>query len=145
MSVESMYQEIILDHYKAKHGSGLRDPYEAEVTHVNPSCGDEILLRVHLDGDTVFGAQPRGHLVEHVFAACGQDQPVPASRQLGGQCLTDPLRGSGDDGAGFRTGSGNWHGAIVECQEWGTRRWASADPGDPGSWRGRCGTPAPPA
>ena len=53
MSVESMYQEIILDHYKAKHGSGLRDPYEAEVTHVNPSCGDEILLRVHLDGDTV--------------------------------------------------------------------------------------------
>ena len=53
MSVESMYQEIILDHYKARHGSGLRDPYEAEVTHVNPSCGDEILLRVHLDGDTV--------------------------------------------------------------------------------------------
>ena len=53
MSVESMYQEIILDHYKAKHGSGLRDPYEAEVTHVNPSCGGEILLRGHLDGDTV--------------------------------------------------------------------------------------------
>lgn len=48
-----MYQEIILDHYKARHHSGLRDPYEAEVTHVNPSCGDEILLRVHLDGDVV--------------------------------------------------------------------------------------------
>ncbi len=53
MSVEAMYQEIILDHYKAKHHSGLRDPYEAEVTHVNPSCGDEIMLRVHLDGETV--------------------------------------------------------------------------------------------
>ncbi|MFP5415443.1 MAG: Fe-S cluster assembly sulfur transfer protein SufU [Actinomycetes bacterium] len=53
MSVEQMYQEIILDHYKQKHHSGLRDPYEAEVTHVNPSCGDEVLLRVHLDGDTV--------------------------------------------------------------------------------------------
>ena len=53
MSVESMYQEIILDHYKAKHGSGLRDPYEAEVTHVNPSCGDELTLRVHVDGDTI--------------------------------------------------------------------------------------------
>ena len=53
MSVEQMYQEIILDHYKAKHHAGLRDPYEAEVTHVNPSCGDEILLRVHLDGDRV--------------------------------------------------------------------------------------------
>ncbi len=53
MSVEQLYQEIILDHYRAKHHSGLRDPYEAEVTHVNPSCGDEILLRVHLDGERV--------------------------------------------------------------------------------------------
>lgn len=53
MNVEDLYQEIILDHYKAKHHSGLREPYEAEVTHVNPSCGDEIMLRVHLDGDTV--------------------------------------------------------------------------------------------
>ncbi len=53
MNVEDMYQEIILDHYKAKEYSGLRDPYEAEVHHVNPSCGDEITLRVHLDGDRV--------------------------------------------------------------------------------------------
>ena len=53
MSVEQMYQEIILDHYKAKHHTGLREPYAAQVTHVNPSCGDEVLLRVALDGDTV--------------------------------------------------------------------------------------------
>lgn len=53
MSVEQMYQEIILDHYREKHHAGLRDPFEAEVTHVNPSCGDEIMLRVHLDGDVV--------------------------------------------------------------------------------------------
>ena len=53
MNVEQLYQEIILDHYRAKHHSGLRDPYEAEVTHVNPSCGDEIMLRVHLDGERV--------------------------------------------------------------------------------------------
>ena len=54
MDVEEMYQEIILDHYRAKHFSGLRDPYEAEVHHVNPSCGDEVTLRVHLD-DGVIG------------------------------------------------------------------------------------------
>lgn len=48
-----MYQEIILDHYRAKEYSGLRDPYEAQVHHVNPSCGDELTLRIHLDGDTV--------------------------------------------------------------------------------------------
>jgi len=53
MKVQELYQEIILDHYRAKHHSGLRDPFEAEVHHINPSCGDEVTLRVHLDGDTV--------------------------------------------------------------------------------------------
>jgi nitrogen fixation NifU-like protein len=46
-----MYQEIILDHYKHPHHAGLREPYEAEVHHVNPTCGDEIRLRVHLTGE----------------------------------------------------------------------------------------------
>ena len=48
--LDAMYQEIILDHYKHPHGAGLREPYEAEVHHVNPSCGDEVTLRVHLSG-----------------------------------------------------------------------------------------------
>jgi nitrogen fixation NifU-like protein len=51
--VDTLYQEIILDHYKHPHGAGLREPFEAEVHHVNPTCGDEITLRVHLDGDRV--------------------------------------------------------------------------------------------
>lgn len=45
-----MYQEVILDHYKHPHGKGLTEPYEAQVHHVNPTCGDEITLRVHLAG-----------------------------------------------------------------------------------------------
>jgi nitrogen fixation NifU-like protein len=53
MKVEDLYQEIILDHYRARHHSGLREPYDAEVHHVNPSCGDEVTLRIHLDGDVV--------------------------------------------------------------------------------------------
>ena len=53
MNVEEMYQQIILDHYREKHHSGLREDYNAEVTQVNPSCGDELLLRVHLDGDVI--------------------------------------------------------------------------------------------
>jgi nitrogen fixation NifU-like protein len=44
-----MYQEVILDHYKHPHGRGLRDG-DAEVHHVNPTCGDEITLRVRLGG-----------------------------------------------------------------------------------------------
>ena len=48
-----MYQEISLDHYRAKHHSGLRDPFGAQVQHVNPTCGDEVMLRVQLEGDRV--------------------------------------------------------------------------------------------
>src|SRR6476469_6036620 len=46
--LDTLYQEIILDHYKNPHHAGLRDPYEAEVHHVNPTCGDEVTLRVHV-------------------------------------------------------------------------------------------------
>jgi nitrogen fixation NifU-like protein len=48
MEVESMYREIILDHYRRPHNKGLRDPYDAQVQHVNPLCGDEVTLRVAL-------------------------------------------------------------------------------------------------
>jgi nitrogen fixation NifU-like protein len=41
-----MYQEIILDHYRNPLHRGLRDPFDAEVHHVNPTCGDEVTLRV---------------------------------------------------------------------------------------------------
>jgi nitrogen fixation NifU-like protein len=53
MDLDSLYQEIILDHYRTPHNAGLRDPFEAEVHHVNPTCGDEVTLRVHLEGSTV--------------------------------------------------------------------------------------------
>ena len=46
--LDTLYQEIILDHYKHPRHPGLREPFEAEVHHVNPTCGDEITLRVHL-------------------------------------------------------------------------------------------------
>ena len=48
MKLESMYQEIILDHYRNPHHKGLREPFDAEVHHVNPTCGDEVTLRVKL-------------------------------------------------------------------------------------------------
>ena len=53
MQLQQMYQEIILDHYKNPHGRGLREPFDAESFQVNPTCGDEVTLRVKLDGDTV--------------------------------------------------------------------------------------------
>ncbi|MGE2737948.1 Fe-S cluster assembly sulfur transfer protein SufU [Mycolicibacterium vaccae] len=55
MRLEQIYQETILDHYKRPHHRGLREPFDAEVHHVNPTCGDEVTLRVELsdDGETV--------------------------------------------------------------------------------------------
>jgi nitrogen fixation NifU-like protein len=50
MQLESLYQEIILDHYRHPHGKGLREPYDAQVHHVNPLCGDEVTMRVSLKG-----------------------------------------------------------------------------------------------
>ncbi|GAB3596642.1 SUF system NifU family Fe-S cluster assembly protein [Angustibacter peucedani] len=44
-----LYQELILEHSKTPHGSGLREPFGSEVHHVNPTCGDEVTLRVQVD------------------------------------------------------------------------------------------------
>lgn len=51
MQLESMYQEIILDHYKNPQGKGLREPFDGEAHHVNPTCGDEVTVRVKVSGD----------------------------------------------------------------------------------------------
>jgi nitrogen fixation protein NifU and related proteins len=51
MKLEQMYQEIILDHYRSPLNSGLREPFGAQVHHVNPTCGDEVTLRLALTED----------------------------------------------------------------------------------------------
>ncbi|MBU3749173.1 MAG: SUF system NifU family Fe-S cluster assembly protein [Mycobacterium sp.] len=53
MRLEQIYQDVILDHYKRPHHRGLREPFDAEVRHTNPVCGDEVTLRVALSGDRV--------------------------------------------------------------------------------------------
>ena len=53
MQLDSLYQEVILDHYKRPQHKGLAATYDAQVHHVNPSCGDEITLNVTLEGDKV--------------------------------------------------------------------------------------------
>jgi nitrogen fixation protein NifU and related proteins len=58
MQFESLYQEIILDHYKHPHGRGLRDAVAADARvgqahHVNPTCGDEVTVRVAVAGNVL--------------------------------------------------------------------------------------------
>jgi nitrogen fixation NifU-like protein len=68
--MEQMYQEVILDHYKHPHHRGLREPFGAEVSHVNPTCGDEVTLRVALseDGEHVADVSYDGQALKTVAA-----------------------------------------------------------------------------
>jgi len=51
MQLSNMYQEVILDHYKSPRGKGLKDPFDGQAHHVNPTCGDEITVQVKLSSD----------------------------------------------------------------------------------------------
>jgi nitrogen fixation NifU-like protein len=53
MQLDNLYQEVILDHYKHPENKGLAAAYDAQVHHINPSCGDEITLNITLDGSFV--------------------------------------------------------------------------------------------
>ncbi|WP_345801077.1 Fe-S cluster assembly sulfur transfer protein SufU [Microbacterium sp. AZCO] len=54
--LDGLYQELILDHSKRRVGFGLAEDAESGVAtsyQRNPICGDEITLRVRVDGDDV--------------------------------------------------------------------------------------------
>ena len=53
MELDSLYQEVILDHYKHPQHKGLISTFDAQVHHVNTSCGDEVTLNIKLDGDSI--------------------------------------------------------------------------------------------
>ena len=86
MDLQSLYQEIILDHYKNPRGKGLRDPFAVEVHHVNPTCGDEITLRVTLDGEKVVDVSYDGQ-----GCSISQASASMLYEQLVGQTITDDL------------------------------------------------------
>ena len=53
MQLDNLYQEVILDHYKHPENKGLSAEYDAQVHHINPSCGDEITLNITLAGSMI--------------------------------------------------------------------------------------------
>jgi nitrogen fixation protein NifU and related proteins len=81
MQLDQLYQEIILDHYKRPHGRGLRGSTVSEVHHVNPTCGDEITLRVAADGSTITDVswEGQGCSISQASASVLHEQLVGAS------------------------------------------------------------------
>lgn len=91
MLLESMYQDVILDHYRNPHHAGLREPYDTEVHHVNPTCGDEVTVRVCLS--------PAGEVTDVSYAAKGcsisQASASVMSDLVIGRSLEEALRTEG--------------------------------------------------
>jgi nitrogen fixation NifU-like protein len=94
MRLEQMYQEVILDHYRNPHGCGLREPFDAEAYHINPTCGDEVTLRVKLSGDGAEGAEAT--IVDVSYDALGCSISQAATSVLNdlvvGRSVADSLR-----------------------------------------------------
>jgi nitrogen fixation protein NifU and related proteins len=85
--LEQIYQEVILDHYKHPHNRGLREPYAAESYQVNPTCGDEVRLRVALDGERVTDISYDG-----VGCSISQASTSVLTDQVIGQSVGDALK-----------------------------------------------------
>jgi nitrogen fixation NifU-like protein len=89
-NLSGLYSEIILDHYRAPHGRGLREPFDGESQQVNPLCGDEITLRVRLDdqdgiADVSFDA--RGCSISQASASMMHDLVAGQSVEQARRCL----------------------------------------------------------
>lgn len=83
-----LYGELILDHAKRPQHAGLREPYDAEVSHVNPTCGDEVSLRVLVE-DADDGSGP---VVRDVsYDALGCSISVAAASVLAEETIGRPL------------------------------------------------------
>jgi nitrogen fixation NifU-like protein len=71
MQMESLYQEIILDHYRNPRGRGPVAEFAGEAHHVNPTCGDEITVQVALDtdGNLIVGYEGQGCSISQASAS----------------------------------------------------------------------------
>ncbi|MDR3360890.1 MAG: SUF system NifU family Fe-S cluster assembly protein [Bifidobacteriaceae bacterium] len=73
-SLDSIYQELIMDHSRHPQGKGLAQAFDGESFQVNPTCGDQIRLRVNL--------APQGTGTTRCRSICGAGDPGPAEATL---------------------------------------------------------------
>ena len=55
MSLEELYKEVILDHYRTPRNKGRLDPHDVLLERNNPLCGDEIELFLRFEGGQLQG------------------------------------------------------------------------------------------
>lgn len=84
MQLDNLYQEVILDHYKNPQNKKLASDNDAQVHHVNPSCGDEVTLGVKLKGESIASINWEG-----VGCSISQASTSIMSDLLTGKTLTE--------------------------------------------------------
>jgi nitrogen fixation protein NifU and related proteins len=60
MSLEELYKEVILDHYRAPRNKGRLEPHDIMLERNNPLCGDELELYLKFEGDDLQGITFQG-------------------------------------------------------------------------------------
>lgn len=89
--LEDLYREVIIDHARRPRRTGLREPFTVEVHQVNPTCGDEVTMRLLLAGDRRSGTDG-GVVVEDVsYEALGCSISVAATSVLAEVVTGRPL------------------------------------------------------
>ena len=86
LSLEELYKEVILDHYRAPRNKGRLDPHDVVLERNNPLCGDEIELFLKFEGGNVEGISFEGK-------GCSISQ---ASTSM----MTEKVKGLSSDDAG---------------------------------------------
>ena len=117
-SMEQLYQQVILDHAKYPHGKGLVEVGTDDLAHlhvgeshqVNPTCGDEVTLRVDVDttGDV---ARVRGVSWEGQGCSISQASVSVLVDTVTGATLSDVARASEEFGELMRS-----RGAAIDLE-----------------------------
>ena len=61
LSLSSLYQQLILDHYRNPRNKGDLPDKTVEIHMANPVCGDEIRLQLRVENDRILDARHVGH------------------------------------------------------------------------------------
>ncbi len=71
VSLDELYKEVILDHYRAPRNKGRVDPHDIALERNNPLCGDELELFVRFDGETLeaIGFEGKGCSISQASAS----------------------------------------------------------------------------
>jgi nitrogen fixation protein NifU and related proteins len=83
MRLDQLYQEIILDHYRTPKGRGLREPFDAQAHHVNPTCGDEVTVRVRVHDGVIKDVSHEGMGCSISQAAASVMYELVVGREVG--------------------------------------------------------------